>query len=31
MDAAEYRDFLLVLLFLKRANDEFDAARDDHC
>ncbi|MGW1106672.1 N-6 DNA methylase [Streptomyces sp. NPDC002540] len=28
MDAAEYRDFLLVLLFLKRANDEFDAARD---
>lgn len=28
MDAAEYRDFLLVLLFLKRANDEFDAARN---
>lgn len=28
MDAAEYRDFLLVLLFLKRANDEFEAARD---
>ncbi|MFH9477113.1 N-6 DNA methylase [Streptomyces anulatus] len=28
MDAAEYRDFLLVLLFLKRANDEFDAARE---
>ncbi|WP_326694508.1 type I restriction-modification system subunit M [Streptomyces sp. NBC_01766] len=28
MDAAEYRDFLLVLLFLKRVNDEFDAARD---
>ena len=26
MDAAEYRDFLLVLLFLKRANDEFEAA-----
>ncbi|MFJ2764692.1 type I restriction-modification system subunit M [Streptomyces prasinus] len=25
MDAAEYRDFLLVLLFLKRANDEFEA------
>ncbi|RPK39866.1 class I SAM-dependent DNA methyltransferase [Streptomyces sp. ADI93-02] len=29
MDAAEYRDFLLVLLFLKRANDEFDAAHDE--
>ncbi|MCA6094305.1 type I restriction-modification system subunit M [Streptomyces sp. SCA3-4] len=29
MDAAEYRDFLLVLLFLKRVNDEFDAARDE--
>lgn len=28
MDAAEYRDFLLVLLFLKRANDEFEAVRD---
>ncbi|MFD4830288.1 N-6 DNA methylase [Streptomyces uncialis] len=28
MDAAEYRDFLLVLLFLKRVNDEFEAARD---
>ena len=28
MDAAEYRDFILVLLFLKRANDEFEAARD---
>ncbi|MBU7596825.1 type I restriction-modification system subunit M [Streptomyces sp. P38-E01] len=27
MDAAEYRDFIFVLLFLKRANDEFDAAR----
>ncbi|MEU5189633.1 class I SAM-dependent DNA methyltransferase [Streptomyces klenkii] len=29
MDAAEYRDFLLVLLFLKRVNDEFDAAREE--
>ncbi|MEU4655727.1 class I SAM-dependent DNA methyltransferase [Streptomyces sp. NPDC023723] len=29
MDAAEYRDFLLVLLFLKRANDEFEAAYDE--
>lgn len=29
MDAAEYRDFLLVLLFLKRANDEFEAAREE--
>jgi type I restriction-modification system DNA methylase subunit len=29
MDAAEYRDFLLVLLFLKRANDEFLAAREE--
>ncbi|OMI40394.1 type I restriction-modification system subunit M [Streptomyces sparsogenes] len=28
MDAAEYRDFILVLLFLKRVNDEFDAARE---
>lgn len=28
MDAAEYRDFLLVLLFLKRVNDEFEAAHD---
>lgn len=28
MDAAEYRDFILILLFLKRANDEFDAARE---
>ncbi|UUU23909.1 N-6 DNA methylase [Streptomyces sp. DSM 40750] len=28
MDVAEYRDFLLVLLFLKRANDEFEAARE---
>ncbi|MFE7810520.1 N-6 DNA methylase [Streptomyces sp. NPDC057433] len=28
MDAAEYRDFLLVLLFLKRANDEFEAVHD---
>jgi type I restriction enzyme M protein len=29
MDAAEYRDFLLVLLFLKRANDEFEAAYEE--
>ncbi|MFD0072962.1 N-6 DNA methylase [Streptomyces sp. NPDC127166] len=29
MDAAEYRDFLLVLLFLKRANDEFEAAHEE--
>ncbi|MEU7312855.1 N-6 DNA methylase [Streptomyces sp. NPDC007083] len=29
MDAAEYRDFIFVLLFLKRVNDEFDSARDD--
>ncbi|GAA0350392.1 class I SAM-dependent DNA methyltransferase [Streptomyces blastmyceticus] len=29
MDAAEYRDFLLVLLFLKRVNDEYDAAREE--
>ncbi|MEU2676316.1 class I SAM-dependent DNA methyltransferase [Streptomyces sp. NPDC007107] len=28
MDAAEYRDFIFVLLFLKRVNDEFEAARD---
>ncbi|WP_215448180.1 N-6 DNA methylase [Streptomyces sp. ATCC 21386] len=28
MDAAEYREFLLVLLFLKRANDEFEATRE---
>ncbi|WP_406252493.1 type I restriction-modification system subunit M [Streptomyces atratus] len=28
MDAAEYRDFIFVLLFLKRVNDEFDAARE---
>ncbi|MEV8032668.1 class I SAM-dependent DNA methyltransferase [Streptomyces sp. NPDC086182] len=27
MDAAEYRDFIFVLLFLKRVNDEFEAAR----
>ncbi|AXK32958.1 SAM-dependent DNA methyltransferase [Streptomyces armeniacus] len=29
MDAAEYRDFIFVLLFLKRANDDFEAARDE--
>ncbi|MFE2180119.1 N-6 DNA methylase [Streptomyces sp. NPDC059455] len=28
MDAGEYRDFILVLFFLKRVNDEFDAARE---
>ncbi|RFC72759.1 SAM-dependent DNA methyltransferase [Streptomyces sp. AcE210] len=28
MDAAEYRDFIFVLLFLKRVNDEFDVARE---
>ncbi|MCZ1009044.1 type I restriction-modification system subunit M [Streptomyces lydicus] len=28
MDAAEYRDFILVLLFLKRVNDEYEAARE---
>ncbi|MDF3142308.1 MULTISPECIES: class I SAM-dependent DNA methyltransferase [unclassified Streptomyces] len=27
MDAAEYRDFIFVLLFLKRVNDEFEAAQ----
>jgi len=29
MDAAEYRDFILILLFLKRVNDEYDAAREE--
>ncbi|GAB2922546.1 type I restriction-modification system subunit M [Streptomyces mayteni] len=29
MDAAEYRDFILLMLFLKRVNDEFDAAREE--
>ncbi|WP_406355898.1 type I restriction-modification system subunit M [Streptomyces sp. NBC_01635] len=28
MDAAEYRDFIFVLLFLKRVNDEFEVARE---
>ncbi|MFG2528218.1 N-6 DNA methylase [Streptomyces sp. NPDC048516] len=28
MDAAEYRDYILVLLFLKRVNDEYEAARE---
>lgn len=28
MDAAEYRDFIFVLLFLRRVNDEFEAARE---
>lgn len=27
MDAAEYKDYIFVLMFLKRANDEFEAAR----
>ena len=27
MDAAEYRDFILVLMFLKRVNDEYEVAR----
>ncbi|WP_327353999.1 type I restriction-modification system subunit M [Streptomyces sp. NBC_01304] len=29
MDAAEYRDFIFVLLFLKRINDEFEVARKE--
>ncbi|MET8133335.1 N-6 DNA methylase [Streptomyces sp. NPDC005251] len=28
MDAAEYRDFIFVMLFLKRVNDEFEAAHE---
>ncbi|MFE4051845.1 N-6 DNA methylase [Streptomyces sp. YIM B13518] len=28
MDAGEYRDVILALLFLKRANDEFEEARE---
>ncbi|MFF3408436.1 N-6 DNA methylase [Streptomyces sp. NPDC002742] len=28
MDTAEYRDFIFVMLFLKRVNDEFEAAHE---
>ncbi|WP_226962653.1 type I restriction-modification system subunit M N-terminal domain-containing protein [Streptomyces sp. C8S0] len=28
MDASEQEDYVFVLLFLKRANDEFEAARE---
>lgn len=28
MDAAEYKDYIFVLMFLKRANDEFEAASE---